>query len=266
MMRTFRERAIVLRTYKLGEADRIIVFLGEGSGQFRAVAKGIRRTTSKFGARLQPFNLVDVQCYRGRGDLHTVTGAETLSAYSSSIASRYETFTNAKLVIEGAQRVTEGHDLPDRDQFALLHGALHALASTSHPPALAATSYLLRLAAIEGWRPALDHCANCVQPGWHHSFSLAAGGALCAECAGVDAVPVAGPTLELMEALIQGNWDRASSLPHENWSTAMDLGGAWVQWQVEQRLRSLPFASVIDGCGVGSDAGEGRRERREAHA
>lgn len=252
MIRTFRERAFVLRTYKLGEADRIIVFLGETSGQFRAVAKGIRRTSSRFGARLQPFNLVDVQCHRGRGDLHTVTGAETLSAYSSAIAAKYETFTNAKLVIEGVQRVTEGRELPDPEQFALLHGALHTLASSSRPAALVATSYLLRLASIEGWRPTLEQCANCGAHGWHQHFSPASGGSMCDECASPDSVGVRACVLELMDALMKADWDRAAELSRNEWGAAMDLAGAWVQWQVEQRLRALPFASVIDVESPGS--------------
>lgn len=248
MIRTFRERAIVLRTYKLGEADRILVFLGERSGQFRAVAKGIRRPSSRFGARLQPFNLVDVQCHRGRNDLHTVTGAETLSAYSSKISEQYETFTNAKLVVEGAQRATESHDLVEQEQFALLHGALHALAAGTLPPALVAASYLLRLAAIEGWRPTLEVCSICGAAGWHQHFSLVSGGSLCEECAGVDAITTSAFTLELMDSLIRGDWAAAVALPTSEWSAAMDLAGAWVQWQVEQRLRSLPFASVGAGC------------------
>lgn len=135
MQRTFRDRAFVLRAYKLGEADRILVMLGEKSGQFRVVAKGIRRTSSKFGARLQSFNLVDVQFYRGRSELATLTQAETISAYSVDIAQSYGSFTNAKLIVEAAQRITEGQDLPSPEQFALLHGALHAMASGTKPPA-----------------------------------------------------------------------------------------------------------------------------------
>ena len=65
-MTNYRDRAIVLRTYKLAEADRIIVLLTEGHGKVRAVAKGVRKTTSKVGARLEPMNHVDVLLHRGR--------------------------------------------------------------------------------------------------------------------------------------------------------------------------------------------------------
>ena len=65
-MPLYRDEAIVLRTHKLGEADRIVTLLTRQHGKVRAVAKGVRRTTSRFGARLEPFMVVDVQCYEGR--------------------------------------------------------------------------------------------------------------------------------------------------------------------------------------------------------
>ncbi len=235
-----------MRTYKLGEADRILVLLGEQSGQFRAVAKGIRRTTSKFGARLQPFNIVDVQCYRGRQDLHTITQAHTLSAYSSKIAADYAAFTNAKLMVEAVQRSTEGHDLGSQEQFALLHGALHALASRSKPGPLITASYLLRMAALEGWQPTLTFCAHCETPGSHPHFSLSSGGSMCDDCASPDAAEVPTEVLVLMEDLLAGNWAQVASHSSQYWGEAMDLAGLWVQWQVEQRLRSLPFAATME--------------------
>ena len=77
-MRTYRDEAVVLRTWKLGEADRIISLFTREHGKVRAVAKGIRRTGSKFGSRLEPFGHVDVQLAEGRGTLVTVTQAESL--------------------------------------------------------------------------------------------------------------------------------------------------------------------------------------------
>jgi DNA repair protein RecO (recombination protein O) len=246
MQRTFRDRAFVLRAYKLGEADRILVMLGEKSGQFRVVAKGIRRTSSKFGARLQSFNLVDVQFYRGRSELATLTQAETISAYSVDIAQSYGSFTNAKLIVEAAQRITEGQDLPSPEQFALLHGALHAMASGTKPPALVAASYLLRLATIEGWQPTLDRCAQCDTQGWYSHFSAGSGGSVCDDCASADALRVDPGALRLMDMLLRADWQAALAQEGEHWGEALDVSGAWVQWQLEQRLRALPFASIVD--------------------
>src|SRR6516165_12482648 len=80
-MSLFRDRGVVLRTYRLGEADRIVVFLTERHGKVRAVAKGIRKTTSKFGARLEPLTHVDLLLWQGRSDLDIVNQVEVLDAY-----------------------------------------------------------------------------------------------------------------------------------------------------------------------------------------
>lgn len=242
MIRSYRDQAIVLRSYKLGEADRILVLLGRNSGQIRAVAKGVRRTSSKFGSRLSSFNLVDVQLHRGR-TLETITQVETISAYSASLSDEYPAFSNAKLIVETAQRLTEGSEGPAPEQFELLHGALHALASATRPATLVGTAYLLRSMALEGWRPSLAQCVACGQPGELRFFSSEGGGAYCESCAPPEATPIEPGTARLMDSLVSGNWDRAMEEIPELWDQARDLAGAWGQFHLEQRLRSLPFAT-----------------------
>ncbi len=242
MFRTYRDQAIVLRSYKLGEADRIVVMLGRNSGQIRSVAKGVRRTSSRFGARLAPFNLIDVQLHRGR-NLDTVTQVETVSAYSDSLTSDYPEFTNAKLIVEAAQKVTEGNDEAAPEQFQLLHGALHTLAGSVRPATLVGTAYLLRSMAIEGWRPNLTSCVACGQSGDLRFFSSGGGGAFCTSCAPAEALPMEPGTGLLMEALLNSDWASAAGEPEELWEQARELAGAWSQWHLEQRLRSLPFAT-----------------------
>ena len=80
-MSLFRDTGVVLRTYRLGEADRIVVFLTERHGKVRAVAKGVRRTTSKFGARLEPLTHVDLLLWQGRSDLDIVNQVEVLDSF-----------------------------------------------------------------------------------------------------------------------------------------------------------------------------------------
>lgn len=241
-MRTFRDRAIVLRTYKLGEADRILVLLGEETGQFRAVAKGVRRSRSKFGSRLESFNLVDMQVYRGK-ELHTVTQAETVRHYAPRIAANYGAFTNAKLMVETAQRLTDEDQVPSPEQFRLLHGALHALAAADRPATLVASSYLLRSLALEGWEPTLRTCAGCGN-GSLVGFSSTAGGVVCGECAPSDTHRAHPEALALVRALGEADWPAALRVPSQHWESASRMAGSFAQWHLEQRLRALPFASV----------------------
>src|SRR5690606_3280711 len=105
-MPVYRDEAVVLRTHKLGEADRIVTLLTSQHGRGRAVAKGVRRTASSFGARLEPFRVADLQLYEGRS-LDIVTQAESLGSYGAEITSDYGSYTAASAMVETADRLTE---------------------------------------------------------------------------------------------------------------------------------------------------------------
>ena len=116
-MPTYRDEGVVLRTHKLGEADRIVTLLTNGHGKVRAVAKGVRRTSSKFGARLEPFMVADIQFYEGRS-LDTIQQAETIASYGADIVDDYPRFTAASVMVETADKVTELEGSPQ--QYLLL--------------------------------------------------------------------------------------------------------------------------------------------------
>ena len=178
---SYRTDALVLRTYKLGEADRIIVLLTPGHGQIRAVAKGVRRTTSKFGATLEPFMLSRLQLVHGR-NLDIITQAQSVTPYGSAIAADYDAYAAASAMVETAERLTvtevgeHGGGVEAPSQYRLLHGALAALARQAHAPRLLLDSYLLRALATAGWAPSFTDCARCGAPGPHRSVNVTLGG------------------------------------------------------------------------------------------
>jgi len=180
----YRDEGVVLRTQKLGEADRIVTLLTRENGQVRAVAKGVRRTRSKFGARLEPFMLVDVQLHRGRS-LDIVTQAETLSPYGERIATDYPRYTAGTVMLETAERLSEEGE-PALQQFLLLVGALRTLADGAHAPTLVLDAFLLRSLAVAGWAPSFVDCAVTGAPGPHTAFVVQLGGVVAEEA--VDAV------------------------------------------------------------------------------
>ena len=151
-MPTYRDEVVILRTHKLGEADRILTLLSRRNGKIRAVAKGVRRTSSKFGARLEPFMVADVQLYRGR-TLDVVQQAESLGSYGADIVVEYERYTSANAMVETADRLNESEATPQ--QYLLLVGGLRALAKGDHTPRSVLDSYLLRVMALSGWAPGL---------------------------------------------------------------------------------------------------------------
>ena len=163
-MKSYRDEAIVLRTHKLGEADRIITLLTAEHGQVRAVAKGVRKTTSKFGARVEPFSVIDAQLHRGRA-LDTLTQVASIAQYGDAIAANYDLYLAATVVVETAERLTaDAHD-GTHSQYLLLLGALNALARGRHDPTLIRTSYTLRALALAGWAPSCFDCAVGGAPG-----------------------------------------------------------------------------------------------------
>ncbi|WP_156808245.1 DNA repair protein RecO, partial [Actinomyces sp. oral taxon 849] len=175
MSRLYRDEAIVLRTYKLGEADRIIVLLTRHHGQVRAVAKGVRRTGSRFGARLEPFSMIDVQLHAGR-NLDVVTQAEIIDPFGRPICADYAMFTCASTMVETAERLSaDDGDLGTEaspQQYLLLAGALAAMSHRRHAPGLILDSYLLRALALGGWAPSCYDCARCGAPGPHRAFHV----------------------------------------------------------------------------------------------
>jgi DNA repair protein RecO (recombination protein O) len=243
----YRDDGIVLRTQKLGEADRIVTILTRRNGRVRAVGKGVRRTKSRFGARLEPFTHVDLLLYTGRS-LDVITQAETVRAYGEPLAVDYPRYTSGTAMLETAERFTPIEKEPLIRQFLLLVGGLRALGEGVHDPRLVLDAYLLRTLAVAGYAPALDECAVCGTPDsvspeetttGSRSFSVAAGGLTCRSCRPAGAASPAVATVGLMRALLRGDWAQADASQARHQVESSSLVAAYVQWHLEHSIRSL---------------------------
>lgn len=228
----------MLRTHKLGEADRIITLLTRQNGKVRAVAKGVRRTSSKFGARLEPFMHIDVQLNEGRS-LDMVTQVETIGAYARTICQDYSLYTCGTAMLETADRLVAQEGEPMLQQFQLLAGGLRTLSQSQQPPTLILDSYLLRAFSIAGYAPTFTHCAQCGAPGPHRSFSVAQGGAVCTNCREPGANAPAQSTFDLLAALLVGDWPAAALADQRTQDETSALVTAFSQYHLEHSLRSL---------------------------
>jgi DNA repair protein RecO (recombination protein O) len=259
-MSSYRDDGIVLRTQKLGEADRIVTLLARRAGRVRAVAKGVRRTKSKFGGRLEPFTHVDLQLYTGRS-LDVITQAETVRPYGQAFASDYPRYTTGTAMLETAEKFTPIEKEPAIRQFLLLVGGLRALGEGQHDPRLVLDAYLLRSLAVAGYAPALEECAICGTrapdpprgdaedhpgpsagqgaPGVMRSFAIGAGGLVCRSCRAPGAATPAAATIALMSALLRGDWARADVSERRHQLECSGLVAAYLQWHLEHAIRSL---------------------------
>jgi len=239
-MTLYRDEGVVLRTQKLGEADRIITLLTRRHGRVRAVAKGVRRTRSKFGATVEPFSHVDLQLYVGRS-LDIVNQAESLTSYGDTLAGDYPRWTAGTAVLETAERLTAEEKEPSLRLFLLVIGALRALVEGEKDPSLVLDAFLLRAMSVAGYAPALSECAGCGAPGPHRAFSVPAGGTVCSTCRPPGAASPSPASLALLSDLLTGNWDGAGVAEDRTRREGSGLVAAHLQWHLERGLRSLPL-------------------------
>ncbi len=243
-MRLYRDRAVVLRQHKLGEADRIVTLLTREHGLVRAVAKGVRRTRSKFGARLEPFAHIDVQLHPGR-NLDIVTQVQAIDVFAADIVSDYGRYTCACAVLETAERLAGEERAPVPALHRLTVGALRAVADGSRPWELVLDAYLLRAMGIAGWAPSLTECARCAAPGPHRAFHIAAGGSESVHCRPSGSTTPPQAVLDLMAALYDGDWDTAQASQQSHRAQASGLVAAHLQWHLERVLRTLPLVERV---------------------
>jgi len=179
----YRDRGVVLRTYRLGEADRIVVLMTEQHGKVRAVAKGVRRTSSRFGARLEPLSHVSLLLWRGKGELDIVNQAEAIDHFRA-VREDLDAMGKGLTMLEAVDQLAqEGHAEPDL--YAMLVGALRALADPSLDPTLVPAAFFLKALVLGGAAPVLESCAACGRPETEVelvAFDLSEGGVLCRSC------------------------------------------------------------------------------------
>ena len=240
-MPLYRDEGVVLRTQRLGEADRIVTLLTREHGRVRAVAKGVRRTRSKFGARLEPFGHVQLQLATGRS-LDIVTQAQTIPTATplhEAVAADYDRYTAGSAMLETAERLTAEEREPAIAQYVLLVAALRSMAGAAREPRLVLDSYLLRAMGVAGYAPSFGDCARCGTPGPHRAFSLPGGGMMCPDCRPPGSAAPAPATVELLGALLTGDWPVVDASAGANRRQASGLVAAFTAWHLERGLRSL---------------------------
>jgi len=234
----YRDSGVVLRTHKLGEADRIITLLTRERGVVRAVAKGVRKTSSRFGGRLEPFMHVDLQLAEGRS-LDIITQVETLNPFARDLGSDYPAYTAGTAMLETAERLVSEDGEPAVQQVQLLVGALKALVAGRSTPSLILDSYQLRALAVAGFAPSFDACARCGVEGPHRSFHAPSGGMLCPDCRVSGSAAPSPITVALLAALLVGDWESVEAADDRSRREASGVVGAYLSWHLERGLRSL---------------------------
>jgi DNA repair protein RecO (recombination protein O) len=232
----YRDRGVVLRSIKLGEADRIVTVFTQGHGKVRAVAKGIRKPGSRFGARLEPTTHLALQCYQGR-ELDVVTQVETIDA-NRAVREHYGCLTHAVAMLEAVDHVT-----PERERnpaiYRMLVGALRTLADRISP--LVAPAFFWKLLSLEGFHPYLEGCVRCeATKGELPAFDPGEGGLLCADCSRLGGVGLRPETVDALRLLLGGELRRLlADEPGPEVVVELErLALRALEFHLERRLRS----------------------------
>jgi DNA repair protein RecO (recombination protein O) len=204
--RTWKTEAVVLRSIRYAEADRVLHLFTLERGRIGAIAKGVRKTRSRFGARLEPFSHAELLLHEGRGELHTVTGADLVRSHDRGRTDAYR-MAVGHIGLEAVLRLfLEGDE--NRRAFYALTRFLDLLDDVERPlpaqPALdpLVLSFQLKLLWLAGYLPHLAGCASCGAETALVGFSAQAGGGVCAACE-AGALPVTSEGFSGIRALLE---------------------------------------------------------------
>jgi DNA repair protein RecO (recombination protein O) len=229
----YRDHGIVLRTHKLGEADRIVSLVTERHGKVRAVAKGVRKTKSRFGARLEPPSHVALQLYEGR-ELDVVTQAESVDHFRH-IRADLDRLGSAVAMLEAVDQLAQEREA-NPALYRMLLGALRALAAANSP--LTVAGFYWKALALEGFRPEVDRCVVCGGDGDLVAFDLAEGGAVCRDDR--RGVAISAEALELLRQILGGQLVAALAVTGSPATVELDrLATRAMEHHLERRLRSI---------------------------
>lgn len=231
-MAQYRDEGVVVRTLRLGEADRIVTLVTPEHGKVRAVAKGVRKTKSKIGARLEPVGHVSALFWRGR-ELDVVTQVELVDSFRG-IRADYDRLAQALTLLEIADQLAlERHPMPEL--FTMLTRALKALEQTGSP--LLVGAFCWKVLAIEGVGPVVDVCARCGDAGPLVAFAAEEGGFLCTGCRRGQAI--SPDAVALVQRVLGGGLAGVLAEPASTAGAEMErLATVALEHHIDRRLRS----------------------------
>jgi len=241
--RSYKTEAVVLRSFRLGEADRVLHLYTLERGRVGAVAKGIRRTKSRFGARLEPLSHVSVMLHQGSGELQTVTGVDLVSSHRAAREEPYR--LGVGLVGAEAMLRLFTEEEGNRRAFDALVRFLDVLDGWTARASRAALdplalAFQLKLLWLSGYLPHLGSCVECGSEGPVVGYSPRAGGAVCRTCA-TDALTLSPPGIAAIDGLLRRPLAEAGTvaLTERSAREALSVITAWYEFHGGFRLRTL---------------------------
>jgi DNA repair protein RecO (recombination protein O) len=233
----FKTEAVVLRSIRYGEADRILHLYSRDHGRLGAIAKGARRVKSRLGGRLEPLSRVHLILRQGRGDLCTVTGVDTVDAHPG-LRESWGALQRATQACDAVLRLLDAAE-PNEPAYNLLCRELRLLAGDPHAATRAhALSFRLKLLLAAGFAPELTACASCGEREHLSAFSASAGGVVCPGCE-AGSFPLSGEAHEFLVTALGRPLADAPDAPERALTQADRAIGETLEHHAHVRLRRV---------------------------
>jgi DNA repair protein RecO (recombination protein O) len=234
--------AIVLRSFPLGEADRLVSFLTRSYGRLRGVARGARRPRSRFGAALEPISYIRIWFYeRETRQLVRISQAELIESFLD-VQRDYAASVALALVAEIAEAV-----LPEREAsdpaFRLILLVARTIRETGQVP-LALAYFALWMIRLGGWLPSFEHCSNCGQPFASAGAWTSPGGLACRNCRLGDAAAVSRAALDAARRMLEDRLDRLAKADASAPDDLREFLLGLVEHHIERKLHSRAMLEV----------------------
>jgi DNA repair protein RecO (recombination protein O) len=234
-VKEFSDDAVVLRTHKSGESDRVVVLWTREHGKVRVFAKGIRKTTSRLGGTLEALAYVRVNLAETRGEFYVARHVAHLERLST-LRSSYDRINAGYAVVEVVDAIPSD-DVADEGIFDLLVRVLLTLDNDEFEPALVPASFFFKLLALDGSQPVVDGCVNCGREGPLVFFDAEVGGTLCANCR--SGHPLSSDALGLIRRILGGDLAQVLHEPSPRGSgEVMTLAQDSIEQHFGRRLRA----------------------------
>lgn len=249
-MSLYKAKGIIVKSVDLSEADKIITIYSDVGGKISAVAKGLRKTKSKFGSRLEPFNYVQLLLYRGRS-LDTITQVDIISPFLG-IRKNLDKIAYASAMLDLVDKVAQEGQQGENKAFHLLLRSLEILDKTNHHFKLLLIAFDMKFMATSGYLPSLKSCAICEEtiPLEKGTFSSERGGVLCKRCSSVDlmAVPLSPEAITILGRILDADLEKVSSFKIAD-SAVRELSlltERYLEYYLQTRLRSRDYLSKAE--------------------
>lgn len=256
----YKTEAIVIKSFDLFEADRILTLVSPEYGLIKAVAKGVRKTKSRFGARLEPFSHVSLVLYKGR-DLDTITQAELINPFEEIRSSLDAISYGAAMLELTGKIITAGES--HKEMFDLILSALETLATMRVECRLLLAVFQLKSAVVAGFAPCLSSCVVCgtgLTPAGVKAFNSSLGGALCGICAtGSGNRQISLECARLLPGLVRIKREQVEILriSREQTDELSELTMDYLRFHIDARLKSCEYLAEYE-CSQSS----GKQDRR----